>query len=162
MQELDMTKLLDISGLPGVEFNDNIPVVYEPTVLEEVHSNFNDRRLDLEVDYSSSRESYHHQQHMLMEMAKIALENAKNSESPKHVEAFVRLMETMNSTSANLLKVHKEMQAITAETPKTPVAAPQGQMHIENATVFVGSPADLMDIEGSQFDIQSAIEGEIE
>lgn len=155
--ELDMSALLDVAGLPGISGDDQMPIVYEPTVLVPVESHPKERNIDLESDYAVSRESLNQQQQMLMAMATIALENAKNSESPRHVEAFTALMTAMTNTTTQILKVHKEMAAITNEAVKsTGSTTAEPSMKIENATVFVGSPADLMNREGSQFDIQSS------
>ncbi|ADM79853.1 terminase DNA packaging enzyme small subunit [Aeromonas phage phiAS5] len=168
MSDMDMGKLLDLSGLPGMNFDDSMPVVFEPTVLEPVESHPAERSKDLESDYDLVRQTLNFQQQMLMAMGKIALENAKNSESPKHVDAFVNLMNSMTNVSKEILKVHKEMGAITNETTKTKDAPSEQKptMNIENATVFVGTPAELMAIEGSQSEALSrdkqVIEGESE
>lgn len=166
MNDLNMNQLLDMSGLPGMSFDDTMPVVYEPTVLEPIESHPAERSRDLESDYDLVRQTLNYQQQMLMAMGKIALENAKNSESPKHVDAFVNLMNSMTNVSREMLKVHKEMGAITNETTKTKDApkAEQPTMNIEHATVFVGTPAELMAQEGTQSESLSrskqVIEGE--
>lgn len=167
MNDLNMNQLLDMSGLPGMSFDDSMPVVYEPTTLETVESHPAERAKDLETDYDLVRQTLNYQQQMLMAMGKIALENAKNSESPKHVDAFVNLMNSMTNVSKEILKVHKEMGAITNETTKTKDVPQQHQtstMNIENATVFVGTPAELMAKEGTQSESLSrskqTIEGE--
>lgn len=166
MNDLNMQQLLDVSGIPGMSFDDTMPVVYEPTVLEPIESHPAERSKDLESDYDLVRQTLNFQQQMLMAMGKIALENAKNSESPKHVDAFVNLMNSMTSVSKEILKVHKEMNSITNETTKTKDAPAQQQpsMNIENATVFVGTPAELMAREGTQSESisrsKTVIEGE--
>ncbi|WWS25322.1 hypothetical protein vBKpnAMK6_00378 [Klebsiella phage vB_Kpn_AM_K6] len=53
--QLDMAKLLDIEGIPGIE-GQEIPV-YEKLELVEVKSNPNDRKPDLEDDYSVVRKN---------------------------------------------------------------------------------------------------------
>ncbi|ADQ52929.1 terminase DNA packaging enzyme small subunit [Aeromonas phage AsFcp_4] len=166
MNDLNMQQLLDVTGIPGMSFDDTMPVVYEPTVLEPVDSHPAERSKDLESDYDLVRQTLNFQQQMLMAMGKIALENAKNSESPKHVDAFVNLMNSMTNVSKEILKVHKEMGAITNETTKTKDAPQQAapSMNIEHATVFVGTPAELMAQEGTQSEALSrskqVIEGE--
>lgn len=161
MDEINMAALLDVSGMPGMSFDETMPVVYEPTVLEDVESHPSDRAKDLEEDYAIVRQTLNYQQQMLMAMGKIALENAKNSESPKHVDAFVNLMNAMTNSTKEMLKVHKEMGAITNEATKTKSDPTQPSMNIENATVFVGTPAELMAMEGSQAEAKSRAKGEV-
>lgn len=81
-----LDKILDVSDLPGID-GEKI-VVYEPLQLEEVVSNPNNRKPDLEDDYMVVRRSLHHQNQMLMDAAKIFLETAKNADSPRHMEVF--------------------------------------------------------------------------
>lgn len=167
MSDFDPTSLMDISGLPGMNFDESMPVVYEPTVLEPVESNPKDRTIDLEADYSKVREMLYQQNQMLMAMGTIALENAKNSESPRHVEVFAGLMGQIRDTAKSIIAVHKDMQAITNEVTKTKStdSGEKPTMNIENATVFMGTPAELMALEGSQMEAQSTskvIDGEVE
>lgn len=162
MTDVDIGKLLDVSGLPMCLDDDSMPVVYEPTVLVEIESNPQDRSKDLEEDYKLARQGLNYQQQMLMAMGKIALENAKNSESPRHVDSFVNLMNSMTVVNKEVLRVHKEMTAITNEGISTKKGnGEQPTMNIENATVFVGTPAELMAREGTQLEANSRnIEGD--
>lgn len=159
---LDMKSLMTLGGIPGFD-GEVETVTYEPTILESVVSHPAERNKDLETDYSIVRETLNQQNQMMMAMAKIALENAKNSESPKVVEAFVKLMGAMTDNSKEILRVHREMESITKENTK--VSAPETQqpsMNIENATVFMGTPTELMMQEGTQTQAQSLMEGEFE
>lgn len=141
---LDMSELLDIKDLPGID-GETIPV-YEPLELVEVKSNPNNRSIDLEEDYAAVRRNAHFQQQMLMDAAKIFLETAKNADSPRHMEVFSGLMGQMSQNNKDLLKIHKEMKEITTENIKTAPAPIQAtQMNIKNAQVFLGSTNDLMD-----------------
>ena len=142
-QELDMNKLFNLDGLPGTFEGETI--TYEPLQLVEVESHPDDRKQDLMDDYALARQTNHFQNQMMMDAAKIALELAKNSDSPRHLQAFTALMQQINTSNKEMLALHKEMKKITDEkvAPTTPAAQPQ--MNIENATVFVGSPSDLMD-----------------
>ena len=154
-EPLDFAKLLDIGDLPGVTGEEVI--AYEPLVLTPVKSNPNDRKPDLEDDYSVVRRNMHHQSEMLMDAAKIFLETAKNSYSPRHMEVFSTLIGQMTSTNKELLRLHKEMKEITNENTSTKGGGSQ-QMNIENATVFVGSPSDMMDEFGDAYEAQEAKE----
>lgn len=150
-EQLDITKLLDISELPGIEGEE--VAVYEPLVLKEVKSNPNDRKPDLEDDYSVVRKNMHFQQQMLMDAAKIFLETAKNADSPRHMEVFATLMGQMTTTNKEILKLHKEMKDITDEKVTPSTNSPQ-TTNIENATIFMGSPSDLMDEVGDSYEAQ--------
>lgn len=164
MNEFNLQELLDISGLP-ISDDENMPVVYEPTVLVDIESRPLDRSKDLEDDYTKTRKYFDYQQQMLMAMGKIALENAKNSESPKHVDAFVNLMNSMTTVNKEILKVHREMGAITNENTNTKNdknEVSNNTMNIENATVFVGTPAELMAREGTQSEAASRNKNNIE
>lgn len=151
MNELNISDLLSIEGLPNVEGEEI--VVYEPTVLEDVTSHPNERKIDLESDYSLVRQNLNQQSQMMMAMAKIALENAKNAESPRHVEVFATLMGQLTSTNKELLKIHKDMKDITSEETKTN-QAPASNMTIENAQVFLGTPTELMSRIGNSQDVK--------
>lgn len=146
MSDLDMSKLLDLTAMPGFEGEE--VVVYEPLELVEVKSNPNDRKPDLEDDYAVVRKNMHFQSQMLMDAAKIFLETAKNADSPRHMEVFSTLIGQLTNTSKELLKVHKEMKDITDEKTTTKGS---GDVSIQNAQVFMGSPTDLMDQFGDAF-----------
>ena len=156
MEGLDINKLLDISDLPGID-GEEIKV-YEPLQLVEVKSNPQNRTPDLEDDYGVVRRNMHFQQQMLMDAAKIFLETAKNADSPRHMEVFATLMGQMTTTNKEILKLHKDMKDITSEQVGTKGAVPTGQMNIQNATVFMGSPTELMDEIGDAYEAQEARE----
>lgn len=155
MNELDIGKLMDISELPGIQGEEI--VVYEPLQLVEVDSNPQNRTPDLEDDYTVVRRNMHYQSQMLMDAAKIFLETAKNADSPRHMEVFSTLMGQMTSTNKEILKMHKEMKDITSEQVTTK-GNQQTTNNIENATIFVGSPSDLMDEVGDSYEAQEAKE----
>lgn len=144
MSELNMAELLSLEGLPGLE-GEELPV-YKPLVLEEVDSNPTNRKPDIEDDYSLVRRNLHFQSQMLMDMAKIALENAKNAESPRHVEVFATLMGQMTATNKELLRVHKDMKDITDEKVIT------GQVAQQQADTFLCSPEDMIEEEQEEKD----------
>ena len=87
------------------------------------------------------------------------METAKNADSPRHMEVFATLMGQMTTTNKEILKLHKEMKDITSEQVGTGKGAnPQQGMNIQNATVFVGSTADMMDEFGDAYEAQEARE----
>lgn len=152
---LDMTELLS-TDLPGVEGEEI--AVYQPLELKEVESNPKERTVDLENDYTVVRKNLHFQQQMLMDAATIFLESAKNADSPRHMEVFATLMGQMTTTNKELLKLHNEMKNITNEQVGTKNGnsdkPQQGNVNIQNAQVFLGSPTDLMDNIGDAFETQ--------
>lgn len=150
-EHLDIAKLMDISELPGITGEE--VQVYEPLQLVEIKSNPNDRTPDLEDDYSVVRKNLHFQQQMLMDAGKIFLETAKNADSPRHMEVFATLMGQMTTTNKEILKLHKEMKEITAEQVSTKGGGTTNN-NIENATIFMGSPSDLMDEIGDSYEAQ--------
>ncbi|QPI17864.1 terminase small subunit [Pectobacterium phage POP12] len=164
MEGMNIQELLDIRDIPGAAEGEEI-VVYQKLELVPVNSNPKDRKEDLERDYDLARQTNHYQNQMIMDMAKIALENAKNSDSPKHVEAFTSLMAQLTNANNSFMRIHKEMKEITEEKTVTtpPEQTKEPSMNIENATVFVGSPTELMDRVGSAYDSKnSIIEGELD
>lgn len=139
---LDMNQLLSFDGLPGTFENDI--VAHEPLQLIPVDSNPENRAADLVTDYAQARRTIHYQNQMLMDAAKIYLELAKNTESPKMLQAFTGLMQQMNTATREFMNLHKEMKAITeqkTETNQPKQAAPV----IQANNVFVGSASDLLD-----------------
>lgn len=154
MEEFSVKQLLDLENLPGAETGEEM-VVYEKLELVDVESHPADRKPDLEEDYALARKTAHYMDQMIMDMAQIALHNAKNSESPRHVEVFTTLMNQLNNSNQGLMKIHKEMREITEETTKPGSEKGNGggnEMNIENATVFVGSPTELMQKYGSAYE----------
>lgn len=153
MSDFNLQEMLNLDGLPGAAEGTEV-VVYEKMELVDVESHPKERIADLETDYTLARKTAHHMNQMLMSMAEIALHNAKNSESPRHVEAFTSLMNQITASNSSLLKIHKEMKEITEEKPveKDEAKEKAPGMNIQNATVYVGSPTELMQREGSAYD----------
>lgn len=144
MSELNMNELLSFDGMPGLE-EEQLERVHPPLVLREVASNPENRSVDIQNDYSAVRKNMHFQSQMIMDMAMIALENAKNAESPRHVEVFATLMGQMTHANKELLRIHKDMKDITDESMvvNQPTEAGEGQ-------VWYGSPEDLIEMSQTQ------------
>lgn len=139
--EFSLQNLLDIKGLPGVVGED--VVVYEKLELEQVESHPDDRVADLYEDYKMVRETIRFQRQMLMNISTIALENAKNSESPKQVEAFTKLMSEMTNSISKMMQLHKDINEILNVKPTSSTGTTESPT-IKADTVFIGTPADLM------------------
>lgn len=140
---LDFTSLKDLSGIEGLNGED--VQVYAPLVLQEPISNPNNRKIDQDDDYSLVRRNMHFQTQMMMDMAKIALENAKNADSPRMVEVFSQLMGQMTSTNKEIIRMHKEMKELTSSEPSIlgKVQNDESGEIIE----FEGSPDELLELE---------------
>lgn len=163
MENLNLQELLSLDNLPGCAEGEEV-VVYEKLELKPVESHPYDRKADLETDYAIARKTAHFMNQMIMDMAEISLHNAKNSESPRHVEAFTSLMGQLHQANTAFMKIHKDMREITEEKTTTSSKTPEGgNMNIENATVFVGSPTELMQKVGSAYDPKpnEYIDGEV-
>ncbi|MGL4522752.1 MAG: terminase small subunit [Bacilli bacterium] len=152
MNNLDVNALMVVGDLPGTE--ECLPAVVEPLVLKETVSNPGNRTLDLDEDYSNVRKMLYFQQQMLMEAATVSLEQARTADAPRVMEVFSTLMGQMTITNKELLKVHKDMKDITSEqvntgansSPSTPAA------NITATNVFLGTPSELMNKVGTQYD----------
>lgn len=143
--DMNALKSFDSLGLPGSFDAEEERVSYDPLVLTPVESHPEDRSLDLQRDYDEARRAIHYQNQMMMDAAKIYLELAKNSESPRFLQAFNGLMQQMSNNNKDLLNIHKDMKKIT-ETPQAKKQeTPTAPVNIQNANVFMGSPSDLMD-----------------
>ena len=153
--DIDVSKFMDITDMPGVEGED--VVVYQPLELVDVDSNPNNRAVDLEDDYTVVRKNLHYQQQMIFDAAKIFLETAKNADSPRHMEVFATLMGQMTTTNKEILKLHGEMKNITNEQTNVQKSGEgNGNVNIQNAQVFLGSPSDLMDEVGDAFEMKNS------
>lgn len=154
--ELDIKSLMNVSGmglsLYGDSDSDDDTVTHEPLVLSDVEcsADLEHRENDLKTDYEIARKNIHYQQQMILNMATIALENAKNSESPRFVDSFTNLMNQMGKTNADLIKLHQELNKALGKEIKTSKTndKPSGNVTVNgDATVFVGTPQELMERE---------------
>lgn len=141
---LDFNNLKDLSGIEGLGGDD--VQVYAPLVLHDPVSNPNNKKLDQDDDYILVRRNMHYQAQMLLDMAKIALENAKNSDSPRQVEVFSQLMGQMTTTNKEIIKMHKEVKELSG-TGSAPI---DGQVQRDGdgqLIEFEGSPDELLELE---------------
>ena len=149
MRELNMESLLDMTGMPMV--NDESEIVHPPLVLIDVISHPENRTIDLDDDYSAARRMMAYAEQMSLDLAKVVLENAKNSESPRHAEVAVQTIAQLMTNAKERLKLHKEMKDITNQAVGAgSTAAIVGNVIDAQVTVFEGTPNDLMNQEGSQ------------
>ncbi|ADJ19484.1 terminase small subunit [Acinetobacter phage 133] len=154
--ELDMAKLLSLNDVPGAAQDDEVQESPHPTLeLVTVESHPANRPADIDTDYAIVRQNMHFQQQMIFDMAKICLENAKNSESPRFVDTFSNLMGQYTSINEKMLKMHKDMKDIS-EAKST---EDKPTVNIENANVYM-SPTELMASHGDAFDAKEKIRHE--
>lgn len=154
MSDLDMNNLLTMGDLPGAMATE--VAVVEPIELKSTDSNPTNRTVDLSEDYCNVRNMLYFQQQMLMEAAKVSLESARVSEAPRTMEVFATLMGQMTTTNKELLRIHKDMKDITSEQTTAGKASATPAQNITAQNVFVGTPADLMNQVGSQYDARKA------
>jgi acetyl/propionyl-CoA carboxylase alpha subunit len=148
----NINEAMELAGIPGL--NENAPFevdIIEPIVLKEIESNLDLVSEDFRTDYELVRQSYHYQQQMILDAAQVALQNAKENDSPRSMEVFSTLMSMWSSTNKELLKMHREIKEIQkrqdAELSNTNVNNTQ-----TNNNIMIGTPADLLQEFGSQFD----------
>ena len=143
---------MELVGIPGL--NENAPFevdnIIEPLELKEIESNLDLVSEDFRADYELVRQSYHYQQQMILDAAKIALQNAKENDAPRAMEVFSTLMSMWSSTNKELLKMHKEIKEIQKRQEPTEVATVNNTQ--TNNNIMIGTPADLLREFGSQFD----------
>lgn len=152
---LDLTELFSIEGLPGIKDQDGAPLEeFKMPELDKIVSNPTERSKDLEADYMAVRDNVYFQQQLLRLMALKAYENASMSDSPRQVEVFSTLMTQMTNNNKQILDVQKAMKEITQEQVKT--SSSETVVKAEaGATVFVGSPAELMARRGGQLEAKA-------
>ena len=139
---------MNVSDIPGIDDGD-ADITLEKFELVPVVSDLNKRSDDIANDYGKVRQNMDFQQQMLLEAAKIALENARNGEHPKQMEVFATLMAQLTALNKGIISVHKDVTEISK--PATPVGD-KPTINAEN--VYIGSTSDLMDKYGSQQDAQ--------
>ena len=147
----NINEAMELAGIPGL--NENAPFevdIIEPIVLKEIESNLDLVSEDFRTDYELVRQSYHYQQQMILDAAQIALQNAKENDSPRAMEVFSTLMSMWSSTNKELLKMHKEIKEIQKRQEPTEVATVNNTQN--NNNIMIGTPADLLREFGSQFD----------
>lgn len=159
MSDLNMEALLDMTGIPTVN-DDEMEIVHPPLVLIDVESHPENRTIDLDDDYSAARRMMAYAEQMSLDLAKIVLENAKNSESPRHAEVAVQTINQLMTNAKERLKIHKEMKDITNQSVNAGSAQTQGNIIDATVTVFEGTPNDLMNQEGSQMESVAKLERE--
>jgi len=148
----------ELLGIPGMQpsgFSDTEIVPIDPIVLKDIESNLDLVSEDFKSDYELVRQSYHFQQQMMLDAAQLALQNAKTDSAPRQMEVFSTLMSTWSTINKELLKMHKDIKDIKSKQDPTE-SLPNTNTTINNThnNVMVGTPLDVLEELGSQFDQQ--------
>lgn len=148
-----ISNLLDVSSLDETLGEETEPTKIEPFVPKEVQSHPADMAKDVVDDYSSVRGTMHRQQQMMIEAANVALEFARNTESPRAFEVFSQLMDKLTQLNTGMTKFHHDI----LDLEKKRRDLEKGTKNTDSATtiinaenVFYGTPSDMMEKEGSQ------------
>lgn len=139
--DVDFVKqLTEVGDVPGTEEHEEIRL--EPFEPKEVVSNPHQNATDVVYDYATVRGSMHMQHQMLLEAAKVALEFARNTESPRAMEAFSTIMNQLSTVNTSMTSFHMEM--IKLEEARRKLEGKEEKLIQSNGT-FYGSPSDMMD-----------------
>lgn len=146
--------LLDVSDLDETLGEETQEIKLEPFIPKAVQSHPSDMAQDVVEDYSSVRGTMHLQQQMLIESAKVALEFARNTESPRSFEVFTQIMDKLTQLNTGMTKFHQDMLDLEKKRRdllKGSKESGDNTTTIINAeNVFYGTPSDMIDREGSQ------------
>lgn len=142
---LDLSDILDITSVPGIATLEEDSVL-PPMELPLVQSNPNDVEQDLDDDYQIIRQTQINQLAMLTEVSKQMVEIVRNSDTPKTVEIFANLMDTVTRTNSAILDNYSKMKKLKNQEskPKTTEA--------EFSEVKTMSPQELLQHEGTRDD----------
>lgn len=147
----DLEEALALTGIPNAIPAGQEIVKIDELELTEIESNLDLVSEDFKADYALVRQSYHYQQEMLLDAAKIALQNAKDNDGARLMEVFSTLMNSWASSNKELLKMHREIKEIQAKSVPATTEQP-ATINNTQTNIMVGTPADLIDTFGSQFD----------
>lgn len=148
-----ISSLLDVSSLDETLGEETQEVRLEPFETKEVQSHPEDMSKDVLEDYKSVRGSMHTQQQMLLESAKVALEFARNTESPRAFEVFSQIMNQLTGLNVSMTKFHGEILELEKKRRDLLKGKSEGEGNttiINAENVFYGTPSDMIEMQGSQ------------
>lgn len=148
-----IANLLDVSELDETLGEETDEIKLEPFKAKEVKSHPEDMSQDVVDDYSSVRGTMHRQQQMMIEAANVALEFARNTESPRAFEVFSQLMDKLTQLNTGMTKFHHDildLEKKRRDMEKGSKSVDSGTTIINAENVFYGTPSDMMEKEGSQ------------
>lgn len=114
---LNLSDILDISQVPGIATLEE-EAALPPMELPTVQSNPDDVEQDLDNDYQIIRQTQINQLMMLTEVSKQMVEIVRNSDTPKTVEIFANLMDTVTRTNSAILDNYQKMKKLKNQESK--------------------------------------------
>lgn len=142
---LDLKDLLDVTGMPGISELEE-ETVLPPMELPTVQQNPDNVEQDLDNDYQIVRQVQIHQLAMLSEVAKQMVEVVRNSESPKTVEIFSGLMDTITRTNSAVLDNYGKMKKLKNQESKPK------SVDVQFESIQSLSPSELLQQNGTRED----------
>lgn len=142
---LDLSDILDITTVPGIASLEE-DAVLPPMELPIVQSNPDNVEHDLDDDYQIIRQTQINQLAMLTEVSKQMVEIVRNSDTPKTVEIFANLMDTVTRTNSAILDNYSKMKKLKNQESK-PKA-----IEVDFSEVKTMQPSELLQQEGTRDD----------
>lgn len=142
---LDLSDILDITSVPGIASLEE-DAVLPPMELPVVQSNPDNVEHDLDDDYQIIRQTQINQLAMLTEVSKQMVEIVRNSDTPKTVEIFANLMDTVTRTNSAILDNYSKMKKLKNQELK-PKA-----IEADFSEVKTMQPSELLQQEGTRDD----------
>lgn len=142
---LDLSDILDITTVPGIASLEE-DAVLPPMELPVVQSNPDNVEHDLDDDYQIIRQTQINQLAMLTEVSKQMVEIVRNSDTPKTVEIFANLMDTVTRTNSAILDNYSKMKKLKNQESK-PKA-----IEADFSEVKTMQPSELLQQEGTRDD----------
>lgn len=142
---LDLSDILDITSVPGIATLEE-DAVLPPMELPVVQSNPDNVEHDLDDDYQIIRQTQINQLAMLTEVSKQMVEIVRNSDTPKTVEIFANLMDTVTRTNSAILDNYSKMKKLKNQELK-PKA-----IEADFSEVKTMQPSELLQQEGTRDD----------
>lgn len=142
---LDLSDILDITTVPGIASLEE-DAVLPPMELPVVQSNPDNVEHDLDDDYQIIRQTQINQLAMLTEVSKQMVEIVRNSDTPKTVEIFANLMDTVTRTNSAILDNYSKMKKLKNQESK-PKA-----IEVDFSEVKTMQPSELLQQEGTRDD----------
>lgn len=142
---LDLSDILDITTVPGIATLEE-DAVLPPMELPVVQSNPDNVEHDLDDDYQIIRQTQINQLAMLTEVSKQMVEIVRNSDTPKTVEIFANLMDTVTRTNSAILDNYSKMKKL-----KNQEAKPKA-IEANFSEVKTMQPSELLQQEGTRDD----------
>lgn len=144
---LNLSDILDITQVPGIATLEE-EAALPPMDLPVIQSNPDDVEQDLDNDYQIIRQTQINQLAMLTEVSKQMVEIVRNSDTPKTVEIFANLMDTVTRTNSAILDNYQKMKKLKNQESKQ-IKSVQDVNLNEIQTM---QPSELLQQEGTRDD----------